>query len=947
MQGGALLKELKQGCKMPSLDTLTMKLDEDHHRHLEHAASVEEGLAKVRSAQQNGELAELPPAAGTTEAPKRTPYPTAMRAEVEAARGGAYPPGRAETDAANGSKRASRADPPVIDGTKSEPVFSAELPKKVRSASIVPPTSASPSARNGSPSGGSPFLVELKVSNPGMKQLQVRGSQLSSARTAENRRSTTAQIMGLNLGARTYISRDTTREQVVLQHEDEVMGLAFNPAGDKLVAGGEDCAVVLWDLSTRTKLFEAKADAPIKAVAHSPSGLYVAAVDADSVVTVWRASDGEEVGSTEVKGDVLSLAMSSSRREVLAVGTTEKSVTLFSVPDLVNITELVHDGQARSLTFSPDGTMLAGGGGIDDMHGLMTNKGKDHQMKTVIWQVAADGAADSSSAKILADVEFDNVIQATAFAPTGKLLAVGGENCQVTVLLVDRGFERGTTLQCAAGVRCLAWSPDVRFLAVGGEDMQISIWDIVEDALAVQLPKAKDWYCSLDFSADGLWLASCGFGAREVTLHPVTTSEERAGSRPPSRAPSEVDGGGSDVESLADVDDAPDLVKHSSTRASVCAEATTAVTMSVPTVEMGDQNQGFMLTVARADRVDEVRSAGRDKRTAQALLFGVPLEEATLAPCKSRQAIELTHTDEVMGLSFSPDGRFVATGGEDTNLVIWDAASGSKAAGTTLDDPIVALAYSPSGLYVAASTTGSTVVLWSTAEEREVERKEFECPVLSVAIGKSDLLAVGTVENGVLLLSLPDMQEIARLQHEGQVHCLSFSPDGGVLSAGGGIDNMHGLMTNKGQDHEMKTVVWRVAAVGEDCKYMGSITFHDIVHAVAFSPTGTVLAVGGENRSVSMLLVDRDFENVSQLACAAGVRCLAWSPDSRFLASGGEDMRITIWDVLSEQIVFQTPKATDWLCCVGFSPDGRWLATCGFGRNEATLHPVEALEVEK
>ncbi|CAK0817189.1 unnamed protein product [Prorocentrum cordatum] len=265
------------------------------------------------------------------------------------------------------------------------------------------------------------------------------------------------------------------------------MGLALSPTGDKLVAGGEDCSVVLWDLSARAKLFEAKADAPIKAVAYSPSGLYVAAVDADSAVTVWMASDGEEMGGVDVKGDVLSLAMSAGRRELVAVGTTNKTVTLFSAPDLETITTLMHDGQARSLAFSPDGTMLAGGGGTDDMHGLMTNKGRDHKMKTVIWQIAADGAADSSSAKHLADVEFDNVLHATAFAPSGKLLAVGGESCEVAVLLVDRGFERATTLQCAAGVRCLAWSPDVRFLAVGGEDMQISIWDIAEETF---------WRCS-------------------------------------------------------------------------------------------------------------------------------------------------------------------------------------------------------------------------------------------------------------------------------------------------------------------------------------------------------------------------------------------------------------------------------------------------------------------
>ncbi|CAK0817190.1 unnamed protein product [Prorocentrum cordatum] len=114
MQGGALLKELKHGCKMPSLNTLKMKLDEDHHRHLEHTASVEEGLTKVRrSAQQNSELADLPPPAATAEAPKRTPYPQAVRAEVEAARAGAYPPGRAEADAPNGQAGGRKSVPPV------------------------------------------------------------------------------------------------------------------------------------------------------------------------------------------------------------------------------------------------------------------------------------------------------------------------------------------------------------------------------------------------------------------------------------------------------------------------------------------------------------------------------------------------------------------------------------------------------------------------------------------------------------------------------------------------------------------------------------------------------------------------------------------------------------------------------------------------------------------
>jgi len=873
------------------------------------ALPVLEAPIKERSEQQTSEAAEQPAAAGAAGGARRTPYPQALRAQVESARADDRPKSDLPAGAAGGP---------------------GEKPASRRSGSL---TAFTPTSRSASPSH-----FDVKVRQAGSRQLEVRGST-ASARLADVRRSRTALIMGLKCKS-LFISRDTAREPVALQHDDEVMDLAFNPAGTQLLAGGEDCAVVLWDVSGGTEVFKAKPEAPVKAVAFSPSGCYVAAADANSVVTVWKASNGEEVGRAEVEGDVLSLTMSASRREVLAVGTTEKTVTLFSVPGMESITELAHDGQARSLTFSPDGTLLAGGGGVDDKHGLMTKKSKYNKMKTVIWQLAADG----NSASHVAAVEFDDIVHATVFAPGGNLLAVGGENCEVAVLLVDRGFERATSLQCAAGVRCLAWSPDNRFLASGGEDMQISIWDVVDEVLALQLPKARDWYCGLAFSTDGLWLASCGFGTREVLLHPVTTSEERLASRPSSRAPSEADE--AEAPSLDGDEDAHDGADHEPRRlsSSPAGPQSLAVTMSVPaSVETGDQVQGFMLKVEQVGSGDERRPQGRDARSDKALMLGVPLGQTRPALSTSRQAVELKHTDEVMGLSFSPDGRFVATGGEDASLVIWDAADGSKAAGAKLDDPISSLAYSPSGLYVAVATTGSSLVLWGTAEKCEVGSKEFDAPVLTVAIGKSELLAAGTADKGVSLLSLPNMQEIACLQHDdiGTLRCLSFSPCGGMLTGGGGIDDMHGLMTNKSQRNDMKIVVWRVAAAAQDCKYMGSISFPDIVHAAAFSPTGTLLAVGGEDRVISMLLVDRDFESVSQFVCVAGVRCLGWSPDSRFLASGGEDMQVTIWDVLSEQMVFQTPKATDWLCCVSFSPDGRWLASCGFGHNEATLHPVE------
>jgi WD40 repeat protein len=121
---------------------------------------------------------------------------------------------------------------------------------------------------------------------------------------------------------------------------------------------------------------------------------------------------------------------------------------------------------------------------------------------------------------------------------------------------------------------------------------------------------------------------------------------------------------------------------------------------------------------------------------------------------------------------------------------------------------------------------------------------------------------------------------------------------------------------------------------------MGNITFDNIVHAVSFSPSGKVLAVGGETNEIAMLMADDNFEKKSSLICSAGVMTLSWSPDSSFLASGGEDMQITVWSLRTDQVSFKLPKVRDWYCSVAFSPSMQWIATCGFGCKDVVLHPI-------
>jgi WD40 repeat protein len=331
-----------------------------------------------------------------------------------------------------------------------------------------------------------------------------------------------------------YIEPSTTKESTCLKHKDELAGLAFSADGTALVAGGEDKEVVVWDIASKTRRMEVKLSCAVKALSYCPSGKYIAAGTEDLSVTAWSTDTKAEVGSATVDGAILSLAMTaSSGGHLLAVGTTAKSVTLFKVPDFDEIAVLQHDGHVHSVGFSPCGRMLAGGGGTDDMHGLMTRKREDggHAMKTVIWQVAAT----SENCNALGTIQFADIVHAVAFAPCGELLACGAESGKVSLLLVNKNYHKSSDLQCPAGVRCLSWSPDSHFLVSGGEDMQVSVWDLLTEQVVLQFPKTKDWYCALAFSpqrTSELWLASCSFSCSEVSLFPLSICKATDGNVP-------------------------------------------------------------------------------------------------------------------------------------------------------------------------------------------------------------------------------------------------------------------------------------------------------------------------------------------------------------------------------------------------------------------------------
>jgi WD40 repeat protein len=263
------------------------------------------------------------------------------------------------------------------------------------------------------------------------------------------------------------------------------------------------------------------------------------------------------------------------------------------------------------------------------------------------------------------------------------------------------------------------------------------------------------------------------------------------------------------------------------------------------------------------------------------------------------------HNDCVTSVSFSPDGKTIASASDDNTIKLWSLDGKELNTFHGHSGTVWSVNFSPDGQTIASASEDNTVKLWSLDGTELHTFYGHSSMVWSVSFSPDGQMIASTSEDNTVKLWSLDGREMSTFQgHDRAIWSASFSPDGQMI-ASASDDNTVKLWSLDGR--ELQTFY----------RHSGRLW------SVSFSPDGQALLFTGENKMMKLWSLDgRELQTFQ--GHATRVWSVSFSPDGRMIASAGDDNAVKLWSLDGREIhTFQGHSS--WVWSVKFSPDGQTL----------------------
>jgi WD40 repeat protein/serine/threonine protein kinase len=586
---------------------------------------------------------------------------------------------------------------------------------------------------------------------------------------------------------------------IYLGHEDRIESVTYNADGSRLLSGGDDGLVILWDAETHEEIrrFSGHEDF-VWDVALSLDGTLALSGSKDGTAILWNIETGDQLHRLGGHNDEVQAVAFAPNGLTALTGSHDQTMILW---DLVTGEEL--------LRFGEDGS------------------GHSNQINDIAFSSGGFTALSSSE---------DGSVILWNIATGQPLLRYEGEN---------------------GGIYTVIYTPDELGMVTGAFDGTVLLWSFETGQPVRRFEGHTDRVTGISFSPDASQIVTSSQDGTAVLW--------------------DFESGTPIQRYVGHTDRVYGIVHHPSQPRFVTAGWDR-------TLRSWDTTNGAQLAEF-APHTDDVYAVSSNNNLIASASADGTIVVIDIETNETRYSLA-DHTAPVHSIDFSPDGRFLLSGGDDTRIILWSMDTGEIEREFTGGhrDGVLSVAFSPDGTRAVSGSRDSTAIIWDVQTGEPINRlfgHTFQ--ILSVAFSPDGRQIVSAARDFRVIIWNTETGEVIRTfeAHNDWVFTAQFSPDGQSILSGGGENNL---------------ILWDVPSGQPLRTFEGHTSF---IYDAAFSPDGRYAISAAADSQI--ILWDIETGDILQTfdAHTDDVRSVQFINDDRFTSGSGDDT-VRVWQIRLE-----------------------------------------------